>query len=208
MTSSHVKRARYAHEVTIVALFSLQEQAYKKYCEDSPGNEKEDKTEWKKRRVLESPQFNYWNNVIAIESLLLQLVVSIRTANFKLFVVTLKRICPWSFALDAVHYSRWLPMFLRDLEELPERHPDVYAEFLQRKFTSNRTTSSFSAMSDDQFHEQNNKKIKCDGGAIGILDNETALLKWMISGPEISRIITEFEDVRSANLVEQEFISK
>ena len=28
-----------------------------------------------------------------------------------------------------------------------------------------------------------NKVIKSDGGAINILQNETALLKWMVAGP-------------------------
>lgn len=195
LTSSHVKRARYAHEVTIVALNILQEEAYKKYCEGLPEQYKEEKAEWKKRMIAESAQFNYWNTVIQMESLLLQFIFSIRTANFKLFVATLKNICPWTFALDAVHYSRWLPIFVRDLEELPDRHPALYEEFLHGNFTSNRTTAAFSSISDDQFHEQNNKMIKCDGGAKGIFDNETALLKWMVAGPDISRIITEFENV-------------
>ena len=199
LTASHVKRARYAHEVSIVALSSLQELAYSKYCQESPDKCTVDKEEWKKKRVLECPQFHYWNNVIELESLLMQVVFSIRTANFKLHVVTLKSICPWTFALDAVHYSRWLPVFVRDLEELPQRHPGVglYAEFIQGRFTSNRTTSPFSSISDDQFHEQNNKMIKSDGRAIGIFDNESALIKWMVAGPDIARIITEFEDVAS-----------
>ena len=44
-------------------------------------------------------------------------------------------------------------------------------------------------MPEDQAHEQNNKTIKIDGGAIGILDNATALIKWMIAGPEIARLL-------------------
>jgi len=35
--------------------------------------------------------------------------------------------------------------------------------------------------------------IKGDGGAVGILGNETALLKWMVAGPEISRMVREFD---------------
>ncbi|KAF2903458.1 hypothetical protein ILUMI_02730 [Ignelater luminosus] len=33
-----------------------------------------------------------------------------------------------------------------------------------------------------------------DGGAIGILDNKTALLKWMVAGPITSQLIGEFEE--------------
>src|SRR6218665_3211292 len=98
LTASHVKRARYAHEVSVVALSSLQELAYRysKYCEESPDKCTVDKEEWKKKIVLECPHFHYWNNVIELESLLIQVVFSIRTANFKLHVVTLKSICPWT----------------------------------------------------------------------------------------------------------------
>ena len=40
----------------------------------------------------------------------------------------------------------------------------------------------FSNMGANQAHEQNNKVIKADGGAIGIFDDESALLEWAISG--------------------------
>ncbi|GBM56531.1 hypothetical protein AVEN_140599-1 [Araneus ventricosus] len=36
-------------------------------------------------------------------------------------------------------------------------------------------------------HEQINKKIKCQGESVGILKNEITLIKWMVSGPDISR---------------------
>ena len=50
-----------------------------------------------------------------------------------------------------------------------------------------------------QAHEQNNKLVKIDGGAIGILDNEEALLKWAVSSPIVSDILQhsgqyQFED--------------
>jgi hypothetical protein len=35
--------------------------------------------------------------------------------------------------------------------------------------------------------------VKIDGGAIGILDNHTSMIKWMIAGPEISCILRSFE---------------
>ncbi|GBO42849.1 hypothetical protein AVEN_106498-1 [Araneus ventricosus] len=35
--------------------------------------------------------------------------------------------------------------------------------------------------------EQINKKINYQGKSVGILKNEIALIKWMVSGPDISR---------------------
>jgi len=94
-----------------------------------------------------------------------------------MYVDTLAQLCPWTFALDAVHYSRWLPVFVRTLQDLPEKYPDIHAELLRGNFTSSKTATPFSAISDDQLLEHNNKFIKGDGGAIGILDSENALLK-------------------------------
>ena len=44
-------------------------------------------------------------------------------------------------------------------------------------------------MAEDQAHEQNNKIVKVDGGAIGFLDQSQALLDWSTAGPYIAEII-------------------
>ena len=49
-------------------------------------------------------------------------------------------------------------------------------------------------MSVDQCHEQNNAVVKGSGGAIGLTGNPGALRCWMVAGPEIARITTEFEE--------------
>ena len=46
----------------------------------------------------------------------------------------------------------------------------------------------------DQAHEQNNAFAKGDGGAVGLTDNPSALRRWMIAGPEIARVIGEFDE--------------
>jgi len=46
----------------------------------------------------------------------------------------------------------------------------------------------------DQAHEQNNAAIKGDGGAVGLTDNPSALQRWMVAGPEVARLIREFQN--------------
>jgi len=62
-----------------------------------------------------------------------------------------------------------------------------------------KTNADFSAISDDQLHEQNNKAIKSEGEAIYVIHNEDALLKWMVADPEISRMIEEFEHLQQSS---------
>ena len=48
----------------------------------------------------------------------------------------------------------------------------------------------------NQVHEQNNKIIKGVGGATSLLNiqDESALIRWETCGPEVARIVFEFED--------------
>ena len=39
-----------------------------------------------------------------------------------------------------------------------------------------------------------NKLIKGDGGAVGLTENAQALHRWMVAGPEVSKVISEYEN--------------
>ena len=43
-------------------------------------------------------------------------------------------------------------------------------------------------------HEQNNACSKRDGGAVGLIDNPSALQRWLVAGPEVTALIKDFED--------------
>ena len=43
-----------------------------------------------------------------------------------------------------------------------------------------------------QAHEQNNEFINGNGGIIGIPENPGALLRWMVAGPELAKVVKEF----------------
>ncbi|KAH3703286.1 hypothetical protein DPMN_078318 [Dreissena polymorpha] len=45
----------------------------------------------------------------------------------------------------------------------------------------------------DHAHEQNNKLVKGEGGVIGLTEYATQLLRWMVCGPEMARVVNEFE---------------
>ena len=57
-----------------------------------------------------------------------------------------------------------------------------------------KTEKIISTIAIDQAHEQNNKVIKEDGGAIGLTEHPSALRRLMVADPEISRILGQLED--------------
>ena len=101
------------------------------------------------------------------------------------------QLTPWFFTLNHTNYARWIPVHLRDMTEPSVRHAEIVDEFTH--FTAQKSQRVFSSIPIDQAHEQNNACIKGDGGAVGLTDNPSALRRWMISGPEVARVISEFE---------------
>ena len=138
-----------------------------------------------------SPNFEYWFTCLEIGCLMLLFVQSITSDNFEMFVGVLDQFAPWLFALDDISYTTCI---FRSLKRLPQQHPNVYERFLKGQLTTQKGIRKFSRISDDHAHEKNKKFVKGTGRAIGIFDSPIALAKWMIAGPEIARMLENFED--------------
>ncbi len=105
----------------------------------------------------------------------------------------LSELIPYFFANNNINYARWLPIHLQDMMSLEQQHPEVAREFHNGNFVVHKSKNPFSALAIDQAHEQHNAVIKGDGGAIGLTEDPAALRRWMISGPEVSRLVGQYE---------------
>lgn len=196
LKGSHVTRSRYVHQVTAAALHLLQVSAFQMYIESLAQEDQQmDFKSWSSNKTVQIPQFQYWALVLELELLAMQLVRSFREADFELYVQCLGQLVPWMFALDHTNYARWLPVHIKDMVQLKEKVPSVYEEFNNGNFVVQKSAHVFSTMAMDQAHEQMNDHIKGDGGVIGITDNPSALIKWITAGPEVARIIDDFENI-------------
>ena len=81
-----------------------------------------------------------------------------------------------------------MPVFIKDLGDLD---PTTLEAFKKGYFTVKRSNRTFSNIGIDQAHEQNNKLVKIHGGAIGIFDNQNALLRWSVSTSVIAGMCNE-----------------
>ena len=181
LTGSNVSKTRHAHEVTACTLFTLIKRAYDDYIASDPPGPIETLDIFKARRMEESPQFQYWCLMLELELNALQLVKSFREGNFNLYIASMMKLVPWYFALDLPNYARWTSVHISDMETLYRDHPDVHTEFQKGNFVVKKSARLFSMLALDQAHKQNNAVIKGDGGAVGLLTNSQALLKWMTS---------------------------
>ena len=68
-----------------------------------------------------------------------------------------------------------------------------YAEFLKGHFTVNKTSHALSNLAIDQAYDQHNAVVNDDGVGVGLTECPAALQSWVVSGPEMTRVIDEFE---------------
>ena len=185
LRAAHVTRTRRAHQITATTLHILQRRAYTRHCmtdfddaEDLPEFE-----DWCHRRAKDIPHFQYWATVLELEMLVLVYVRSLWQASFVIYLAALVELVPWFHALDHTHSARCIPLHPRDMVANTMKDPGVAREFRPGNFTVRNTKNVFSSIPIYQAHEQNNALIKGgDGGAVGLIDNPSALLRWMIAG--------------------------
>ena len=58
-----------------------------------------------------------------------------------------------------------------------------------------KTENTFSNIAIDQAHEQNKSVVKVDGDAIDLTENPSALRRWIVAGPEVSKLVEECSSV-------------
>ncbi|CAG9762637.1 unnamed protein product [Ceutorhynchus assimilis] len=187
---THITKARLHHQYTVAVLYSLLQDAYR---DDNP-NEEQPFDDWVNLISPKSPTFQYWLLVMNLQILLLSFLRALRLGNFTEYTESLLRMIPWFFAFSHSNYARWISVHVKDLLELETKLPNVYCEFMLGNFVVHKSGCIFSAVGIDQAHEQNNALIKADGGAVGLLHDATALKRWMIVGPEISGLLSQFQE--------------
>ena len=189
---STITRTWRAHQVTASTLFILLQRAYKRYANGMT----DDVLTFDERctsKMSTVPQFQFWHTSLQLELLLLVFLKSLRRADFGMYVDAVWKMLPWFFALNHPNYARWLITHVRDMRALGDQAPSVAQTFNQGLFAVSKTLRRFSAIAIDQAHEQNNAMVKGDGGAVGLTENPNALHRWMLSGPEMARLVNEFE---------------
>ena len=101
LSASHIKKSRYAHEVTLAALYTLKKEAYDSRCI----YDELDYNAWCDKMKEKSIMFYFWDLVMQIQQILFQLVKSLRTGNWDLYVDSIKLLIAWFFVFDHPNYS-------------------------------------------------------------------------------------------------------
>ena len=195
-----ITATRHHKQILVLALEILKQRAFnesqatEKETDDLLFGETEDFDLWLTRIKEEQPQAAYFSLCQEVDLLILELVRCCRVSDLDGFTKVLTSLMPYVFALDRTHYLRNLPVYLRDLMSLKDRHPSLYTEFKENgNFMGRKTGKRFSSIPIDQCTEQEVCWLKNEGGVIGNLDNEQTVRRHQASIPEMMRMVKEFE---------------
>uniref|UniRef100_UPI00358E5A52 uncharacterized protein n=1 Tax=Myxine glutinosa TaxID=7769 RepID=UPI00358E5A52 len=190
LKTAHLTRTRHAHQVTLLTLKKLIVEAFNQ--DPSGANDNDSFNNWHERMCKNCPTFKFWDLITQYEILILIFVRAHRERNFTLYISVLEELVPLFFALDHVNYARWLSVHIRDMKSLPKAIRDEFET--RHHWVISKSTHRYSAIPVDQAHEQENKVVKGSGGAVGLTENPVAFKRWMTSGPELARLMKQFEN--------------
>ena len=81
--------------------------------------------DWRNYCEEKFPQFRSWSLTLKLELMIFSFLRSIRVGSFALYKEAIQCLLPWFFALDHIHYARWLSVHLVDMLQLGETNPQT-----------------------------------------------------------------------------------
>ena len=124
----------------------------------------------------------FWMSFLDMMDTLLNTIYAVRRGNWDLLLESIRDIIPFFFAYDHINYARYTTVMLADMLSLPDKFPDVYAEFKKGNFSAQISDGSFSRVETDKIIEMTlNKDTKTPGGTTGFSTNPGAVKRWELN---------------------------
>ena len=155
-------------------------------------------TQFEQEGRAQSHLFSFWCDYASMVQLLLEFIKAERTGDWPLHLSATAGMVPYFFAMDRPNYSRWLVVYLSDMNQLPETHPEVHSEFMSGNHAISRSNQPFAQVWTDMALEQSiNLDSKTSGGITGISQKPGALQRWFLSCHERAAIAASVKEMCS-----------
>jgi hypothetical protein len=180
------------HQITACSLYKLMKAAYNDNCIEVTEDQSSavlSSEDWCKKREHQSPQFQFWHMVLSMELVIMLLIRAFREANFTLYCEALSALIPYFCANKDMNYARWIPIHLKYMLTLEQKHPLLASEFQKGTFVVHKSSRVGHRPSSrtSQCHYQRRR------GAIGVTEDPTALRRWMVAGPVVSHLVAQYD---------------
>ena len=138
------------------------------------------------------PMSEFWNSFLTMVDIMLDYIKSIRLADWNLHLQSMERMLKWFHAYDHTNYACHFTYCWADQQNLSEKHPMIYKEFINGNFSVQRTKGKFNMLPPDQVIEQTiNKEQKGPGGIIGFSTSPGTVQRWVLSSHVLANVSTD-----------------
>lgn len=139
------------------------------------------------------PEFRVFRYYMRMIMEMLLFIRAVRTGDWRLHLTSLQMFTKYFFAHDRINYARMIPLYLAEMQMLPESDPDIFEEFLKGDWVVNKNPQvPFCALGADHALEQVNRSMKVSGGLVGITLNPHARTKFF---PELARLSEDAKEM-------------
>jgi len=137
----------------------------------------------------EIPLFMFVRHYMRMVLEMMSFIRAVRTGDWELHLEALELFTKYFFAHDMLNYARMIPVYLAEMQVLPDSDPEIYHEFQQGNWVVNKNDDvSFCGIGGDNTLEHLNRSMKVSGGLVGITLNPTARTKYFLIAPELARL--------------------
>lgn len=148
-----------------------------------------------KEREKTEPVFKVMHTYMEMVETMLQFLRSVRTADWDQNLTSLHAFTKYFFALDQQNYARMIPLYLSEMQNLHSSDPIIWQHFKEGQFVVNKSMVPFNALGADEALEHENRRLKVQGGLVGITLNENARARFFLADPELTRIAVATENM-------------
>ena len=140
----------------------------------------------------ESPTFQYWFMFLDAVEIMLQNIRAERAGLWSLHLQSVCNMLPYFFITNRTNYSRWTPVYILDMIDLPE---DIKQEFNAGKFAIHQKAGVFNGIWSDMATEKTIiKDSKGNGGIVGLTRKKSALIRWTLTRHVLGYFSSEMRD--------------
>ena len=136
-----------------------------------------------------TPEFKVFHHYMRMVMEMMLFITAVRSGDWHLHLTVLKLFTKHFFAHDRLNYARMIPLYLAEMQVLPESDPEIYGEFLDGNWVVNKNPKTpFCALGTDNALEHINRSMKVSSGLVGITLNPSARAKFFLIAPELARL--------------------
>ena len=133
-----------------------------------------------------NPEFKVFRHYMRMVMEMMLFITAVRSGDWHLYLTVLKLFRKYFFAHDRLNYARMIPLYLAEMQVLPESDPEIYGEFLDGNWVVNKNPNMpFCALGADNALKHINRSMKVSGGLVGITLNPSARAKFFLIAPEL-----------------------